>query len=49
MEGDPLFLITMEVDVPSGTEESTVDEHLERLKTTYGFDIQAHPLETFLL
>lgn len=44
-----LFLMTLEVDVPISFSESELARDLKSLGGELGFDIQAHPLETFVL
>lgn len=47
--GATLYLVSMEVDVPESVSEQEFEALLTGLAKTYGFDIQSHPLETFLL
>jgi len=44
-----LFLMTLEVDVPENITGAKLIKDLQSLATESGFDIQAHPLETFVL
>jgi predicted amino acid-binding ACT domain protein len=45
----PLYLVSLEVDVPEPMPEEAVEILLSSLGGAHGFDIQAHPLETFRL
>ena len=48
-DGATLYLVSLEVDVPESTSEAEFESLLSGLAQEYGFDIQSHPLETFLL
>ena len=47
--GNVFFLLSMEVDIPVAISEESIEHHLEMLGKEYQLDIQAHPLETYVL
>lgn len=47
--GDVLFLLSMEVDIPDNISDEVVQNQLDVLAEQQKLDIQAHPLETFVL
>lgn len=48
-DGTLLYLVTLEVDVSENADTDQFQRALQQLSKQYGFDVQSHPLETFML